>query len=55
MVQLSGPAETLEDLVEALDGLHGWEIATSITKTDCMIYNQAALILTHTPDTVEGK
>lgn len=52
LVQLLGPSETIESLVDALDGLPGWVISTDITRERSLIYDQAALILTHTPETV---
>ena len=52
LVQLLGPAETIESLVDALDGLPGWVISSDIPRERSLIYDQAALILTHTPETV---
>lgn len=54
LVQLLGPSETIESLVDALDGLPGWAIATDITRERSLIYDQVALILTHTPETVDN-
>lgn len=52
LLQLLGPAETIESLVDALDSLPGWVIASDITRERSLIYDQAALILAHTPETV---
>lgn len=52
LVQLLGSAETIEALVDALDGLPGWVISSDIPRERSLIYDQAALILTHTPETV---
>lgn len=52
LVQLSGPTDTLLDLVETLDALLDWEIASSISREELALYDKAALILTHTPETV---
>ena len=52
LVQLLGPSETIESLVDALDSLPGWVISSDIPRECSLIYDQAALILTHTPGTV---
>lgn len=54
LVQLLGPAETIASLVDALDGLPGWVISSDITRERSLIYDQAALILAHTPETVDN-
>ncbi len=49
-IQAVGPGPTIDDLIESIDGLEGWEIASEIDNEQLDIAEQATLLLQRSPN-----